>query len=288
VPVDLSGVIFVVLAVAWAGYLIPRALRHHEQVAANRPVESFSDTMRVLERTPATMRALMTPPTAPAPPSAVPGSDGTADRSVSKEKRRAERTQLKEIEKARRAVAPRPSTRGAAVRRRRVLLMLALVTAVTAGAAGLAYVPWYSVAVAGSLVVAWLVLCVLMARKSRLAARRPVAARRTAPVAEPAEEMRHEVPAPARVVAPAAVVESDDDDGSLWDPLPLTLPTYVTKPAARRTVRTIDLTQTGVTSSGHQAADSRLARAAEADAKAAAKSASDQAGDAPVRRASGA
>ena len=64
----------------------------------------------------------------------------------------------------------------------------------------------------------------------------------------------------------------ETDDGSLWDPLPLTLPTYVSKPAARRTVRTIDLTQTGVTSSGHRAEDTELARKAEADAKAQADS----------------
>jgi len=43
-------------------------------------------------------------------------------------------------------------------------------------------------------------------------------------------------------------------------------------PAARRTVRTIDLTQTGVTSSGHQAEDTELARKADADAEARADS----------------
>jgi hypothetical protein len=62
--VDLSGLIFVVLAVGWAAYLIPRALRHHEEIAASRPVDNFSETMRVLERTPATMKALLTPPAA--------------------------------------------------------------------------------------------------------------------------------------------------------------------------------------------------------------------------------
>ena len=36
-----------------------------------------------------------------------------------------------------------------------------------------------------------------------------------------------------------------DDGGSLWDPLPVTLPTYVTKPQAKRTVRTIDLGEPG-------------------------------------------
>ena len=54
-------------------------------------------------------------------------------------------------------------------------------------------------------------------------------------------------------------------DPSLWDPVPVTLPTYVTKPAAaRRTVRTIDLDSTGVWTSGRTEADSQLAREADA------------------------
>ncbi len=44
----------------------------------------------------------------------------------------------------------------------------------------------------------------------------------------------------------------------LWDPLPMTLPTYVTKPRAHRSVRTIDLLEPGVVSSGRNAADSAL------------------------------
>ncbi len=46
--------------------------------------------------------------------------------------------------------------------------------------------------------------------------------------------------------------------GTLWDPLPVTLPTYVDKPRATRSVRTIDLGAAGVSSSGHDAADSAL------------------------------
>lgn len=37
----------------------------------------------------------------------------------------------------------------------------------------------------------------------------------------------------------------------VWDPLPVTLPTYVTKPRAGRTVRTIDFNAPGVWTSGH-------------------------------------
>ena len=47
---DLSGLIFVALAVAWAAYLIPKALRHHDDVVRGRSVDRFSESMRVLAR----------------------------------------------------------------------------------------------------------------------------------------------------------------------------------------------------------------------------------------------
>ena len=255
--VDLSGLIFVVLAVGWAAYLIPRALRHHEEIAASRPVDNFSETMRVLERTPATMKTLLTPPAA---------TEASPSSPVGRSRR--------------------PST--PARRRRRVLGLLLLVTAATGVAAYLAYLPAWSPAIPGALVVAWLVLCRLMVRKASPVRRpvavtsvveeghpasRPAASDAPAPVVEMVEAM---VPPTSPALAPTSpalaptlpVVEPVETDGSLWDPLPLTLPTYVSKPAARRTVRTSDLTQSGVTSSGHRAGDTELARKADADVKA--------------------
>jgi hypothetical protein len=64
----------------------------------------------------------------------------------------------------------------------------------------------------------------------------------------------------AEVGEPASAVR----DPELWDPVPVTLPTYVSKPSARRSVRTIDLDSTGVWTSGRTEADSALAREAEA------------------------
>src|SRR5680860_837185 len=46
--VDLSAVIFVVLALAWAVYLIPKALKHHDELASDRWVEAHSDQLRIL------------------------------------------------------------------------------------------------------------------------------------------------------------------------------------------------------------------------------------------------
>ncbi len=277
---DLSGLIFVVLALAWAGYLIPRALRHHDEIAANRPIDSFSDTVRVLERTPATMRALLTPP--------------SAKQRLGRRSRVVEEGAVEARLETSTASAPaRPATRvavrGAARRRRRVLLLLLLLTTATAGVAAFHYLPWVYVAIPGGLVIGWLVLCRLMVRKESAA--RPAAVEQDDPLAPRVETVEAFEPPVAEAVVPVATVGAHganvDDDGSLWDPLPLTLPTYVTKPAARRTVRTIDLTQTGVTSSGHKAEDTKLARAAEADAKSA-KSAEPAPGEAQQRKVAGA
>ena len=63
----------------------------------------------------------------------------------------------------------------------------------------------------------------------------------------------------------ASAVQVPPADPTLWDPVPVTLPTYVTKPAAgRRTVRTIDLDDTGVWTSGRTDADAAIARDAHA------------------------
>ncbi|TYL46327.1 hypothetical protein FXB39_14365, partial [Nocardioides sp. BGMRC 2183] len=46
----MSALIFVAVAVAWVVYLVPKALRHHEEAAASRTVEEVSDRARVLAR----------------------------------------------------------------------------------------------------------------------------------------------------------------------------------------------------------------------------------------------
>lgn len=48
-----------------------------------------------------------------------------------------------------------------------------------------------------------------------------------------------------------AVPSSASHGEMVWDPLPVTLPTYVTKPRAGRTVRTIDFDAPGAWTSGH-------------------------------------
>ena len=54
----LSGVIFVALALLWALFLIPKALRSHDVAALPRSVESTSDQARVLTRRDAAWRGI--------------------------------------------------------------------------------------------------------------------------------------------------------------------------------------------------------------------------------------
>jgi hypothetical protein len=301
--VDLSALIFVALAVAWAVYLIPKALKHHDEVVRSRSVEKFSHTMRVLARREpvdrrsarlvvSPIRAALRPPVetkAHVTPEPVAAPVATEPAPA--------RTSSPQVERA--------SARRAAKRRRNVLALVGLANAVVIGLAAASVVAWPWVAVPAAVLVAWLVAC----RVSVRAEHRQRAARSAIeiglpplveeegegfdltgelPVTPPqprvpvapigdAPEAPVELPVEAPVAAPVAVQVPGG-----WDMVPTTLPTYVGKPAAqRRTVSTIDLDSTGVWSSGRNDEDSALARSAEQSARSARES--DEA-----RRASGA
>ena len=132
---------------------------------------------------------------------------------------------------------------------------------------------------------AWLVICRVMvktergSRSSRPAVRVGSTATEVAP--EPSDGAHSAESEDADGAGEAEQADDDTNhqgipvvrDPNLWDPVPVTLPTYVDKePAARRTVRTIDLGATGVWTSGRTAEDSALAREAE-EAERAAKAA---------------
>lgn len=253
---DLSALIFVALAVAWAVYLIPKALKHHDDVVRSRSVDRFSHTMRVLARrepvSRRNARLVVTPARAPSAPEVTTKPHATPGRSA--EPAAAERESIRE------------SARRATKRRRRVLGVVLLANVAVDTAAGFALISWWYAAIPAGLLVAWLVACRLMVRKERAVW---VPATRRIHVEEPAELDDEETL--------AAVAAGSDDldqvdtgtipavtDPSLWDPMPVTLPTYVTKPAAaRRSVRTIDLDSTGVWTSGRTEADAQLAREAD-------------------------
>lgn len=269
---DLSALIFVALAVAWAVYLVPKALRHHDDVVRSRSVERFSHSMRVLARrepvSRKSARLVVTPgrPAAEATvatkPHHVPDVPEQQQVPVTPDRIRAQRAAAKRATK----------------RRRNVLALILVANLATVGVASFGVISWGYVAIPAGLLVAWLVTCRIMVKGERS---RMVAPSSRIPVEKPAEDEKVEAPEDRAPVADAAPVaeEADDEidpladtsagmaaivDPALWDPVPVTLPTYVGKPAAtRRTVRTIDLEGTGVWTSGRTEVDAALAREAD-------------------------
>lgn len=245
----MSGIIFVVLAIGWAVYLLPKALKRNDELDQTRPVEEFSSAVRILGR--GVVAKVAAPTSAPAPQDAAPVPAPVL-------------------------TITRDAARRAAKRRRRVLALLlsALVAVVATSYFG--YTPWYATAIPGGLIVAFLVTARLTVRKQQVrATAAPVAT--TVEADEPVEASldAEDTEGLSRTAVDAALAQEAEpvlDEGGLWDPLPVTLPTYVNKARARRTVRTIEITgaTTGITSSGHDAADSALAaEAREAEQRAA-------------------
>jgi hypothetical protein len=270
--VDLSPFIFVALAVAWAVYLVPQALKHHDEVVRSRSVDRFSHTMRVLARrepvSRTSSRLVVTPGRTPSAPVVTTKASSVTAEPAPKPLPPAVR---------------REAARRAARRRRRVLIALTLGLVAVVVLAAASVLAWPYVAIPGTLMVAWLVACRLMVRRER-GVSGPLSRIPTVPVAAQAEAavVDEEPEALSDDTAEVAVVEAplaepaagpdphvpDPAAPGLWNPVPVTLPTYVSKPAAeRRSVRTIDLDATGVWTSGRTDADAALVREAEERAR---------------------
>ncbi len=259
---DPSALIFVALAVAWAVYLIPKALEHHEEGARTRTVERFSMTLRILGRREPISRRKARLVAAGATPS---------DAKVVSERRRSSTATA--LEGPRPAAVRRSAAARAARRRLRVVTLILVANAVVAALAYFKIFDWVWCAVPVGVLMVWLVACRLMVRRER--AELP---RRRIPAEPATQEPKDATDEIVRVDAELPPVESERD-GDSWDPVSVPLPTYVSKPVAPRSVSTIDLDSTGVWSSGRSASDSALAR--EADA-------ADRASSSNERRATGA
>lgn len=298
---DLSAVIFVVLAVAWAVFLIPMALRRHDEVARTRSIDRFSTKLRVLaHREPGEgveSRLVVTPAratrrgTVPVGVPATISTTVTVPAVVSAEPTpTAAAVPVAPALSAARLRARRTAARAAARRRRRVLSFLLLCTVVVAAGVYLGrLLPW-DVAVPGGLTLLYVVLCRTQVRHEvarDVAVAAPGSAPAAAPAETPAAAVETTTTAPAPPPDEAVVTDVDDEDeddtvgipvallraaaagddgsSSLWDPLPVTLPTYVTAPKARRTVRTIDLGEPGTWTSGRTAEDTEIVARASAE-----------------------
>jgi hypothetical protein len=246
-----TGLIYVAIVAAWAAYLVPMWLKRGEE-ARRRPVVPSSDEARVLSRDPSRTRYVVRP-----------AGTTTADDS-SPPKR----------------YVPNRARRVAAMRRRRVLSILTLSLLSVVALAGLAILPWWTVAIPGTLIAGFVVLTRVQLRRQARTRTRIAAERRARaqarhdrgpagkPAPSPDEEMTIEVKLPAEPAPkPAAAKEEKPAAEGLWDPVPVTLPTYVLKEKAPdRTVRTISLTDDAVFSSARTTDPSEKPAAAEAPA----------------------
>ena len=218
-----SGLIYAVILVAWGMFFVPRWVRRHEELSETRSVERFSKAMRILSRR------------APTPD----------QRYVVMPRR---------PDQGRPASARRRSRRATslAIRLRRILAVLVLTTLVVAVATPLSPVPWWAPVGLLLATVADVVHLRIQARRhsdvsrSResvrrrarlrwrrfdsveriLAARQAITSERAAALAE-------------RLAVEAAAEESAREEAERraaaaagWQPVPVPLPTYVSKPKA--------------------------------------------------------
>lgn len=280
---ELSGLIFVALALVWAVVLIPKALKHHDEVAKTRSVDTVSDKARVLARREAvTAREarLVVPQKSSVPVTRTEAPTLPAAPVVAAPRPPASQAALRKRMKARKAAS-------AARRRRRILIALLLVTLVVGAAAGLGVLQPWAPAIPGGAVLAFLVLARVLVRRENARWDSMLAELRSAVVEPaPAEDVETTEPStPEPVASVEVVVETNEqgfavvtglddtssfppqlraevtpttDSGTVWDPLPVTLPTYVSKPRATRSVRTIDLADPSISNSGRDATDSAL------------------------------
>lgn len=207
-----TGLIFGAIAAAWLVYLVPYFLRHRaddlvdgvDQVDQVMPVTIVQHGMSLADAVPSGVD-VSTPLT-----------------------RRAKLRELRLLDAQ------------AAQRRRRVLIFLLVVQLIVAGLAAFGIGAWWVALIPFGLIVAFLVIARFSVRAMRADLDRRAEAIRTGADEETTalslgelDDSTHEHS--IELSLPVQPV------GSLWDPIPITRPTYVSTPLAPRTVRTIDL-----------------------------------------------
>jgi hypothetical protein len=272
-----TGLIVAFVVTVWAAYFVPLALRRYDEAHNNSALEVLTPLSRVIRRSVAKGVVDVE-------------DDEDVDTELASEVEDADQRESVEVAARRvRPGHTRAAARIAARRRLRVLLTLLAANATVGALLGFQVFPVWAIAIPATLLVAWLVACriqvrreygVVTERKPRtwtpnisLKALRPKvssASRHGSSAAEDEDtvivsgqlediepDRKHimeNVPLEADALDEKLViaVPSAASHGELvWDPLPVTLPTYVTKPRAGRTVRTIDFNAPGVWTSGH-------------------------------------
>ena len=249
-----TGLIVAFVVAIWAAYFVPLVLRRYDEASTSSSLEDLSPLSRTINRRTAESEKAE----APEPTPAVDKPTSETDSGP--------------------APSPRPqvtrsAARLAARRRRRTLLTLLAATAIVGGLVGFRVIPVWSVAIPVGLVLAWLIACRVQVRQERgISKGRDKRSTKAGSAVAVDDEATVIVSGQVEDVNPgrqhvmeSTPLESDALDEQLviaapsvattgdlvWDPLPVTVPTYVTKPRAGRTVRTIDFAQPGAWTSGH-------------------------------------
>ncbi|CAN5281956.1 hypothetical protein BH09ACT10_BH09ACT10_27910 [soil metagenome] len=255
-----SGLIFGFVVALWAAYFVPLAVRRYDEASKSGTIEKFSHLTRVIKHRDVEL---------------------TEEIIIEQVPGRGNDPLVIEPEIAPDIMPVRASTRLAARRRRRTLITLMALTAVVGAVITLGKLPLWALVAPLVLDVAWLVACRVQVRGElglrRVRAPREkrshsrILRRQTVSVAAEEEEtiilsgqfedlepqrkhVMEQVPLEAGALDDQIVIAvpvGSTTGASLWDPLPVTLPTYVTKPRAGRTVRTIEFGAAGAWTSGH-------------------------------------
>lgn len=213
-----TGLIYVAIVAAWAAYLVPMWLRRHDERSRLKAVERYSSAMRVLSR-----------------------RTDESDRA-----RYVVRPKGSEVP---RVIAPVPTRsaaqvrarRLAAMRRRRVLSTLTLALMSVGSLAVFSLLPRWSVLIPAGLLLSFVALTRWQLRRQADREHRSTARPLSrATRLDVARTRSVDDEATVEVALPEEPAEDPVDDG-LWDPVPVTLPTYVYKEKAPRTVRTVSL-----------------------------------------------
>lgn len=257
-----SGLIYAAIVAGWAAVLVPRWVRRNEEVERAREIDEARG-VRVLRRRSGQIHAAHRPAAADhtvlrgeADGLTVGVTAGTGRAGTDREGADRVGTGSEDRDDRRETPGLRADVREldlafatAARQRRRVLAVLMLVTMLVGVAVAIGRAPVWALVTTGVVVAGF----VFLARRAAVVqARRRERLRRTLRAPEVAvldDEPEAEAEPGMRVaVLDDPVFEQVDPDA--WQPSPVPLPTYLTKPMAPRAARTIDLTQPGSWTSG--------------------------------------
>ena len=245
-----SGIIYAFLIVMWAAYFIPRWLRRHDELSESRSVEKFDAAMKILSRKESTpdRRYVVMPP-----------------RPDSAHRDRPSRPTRSPLTAPSRRPQPVRRPVSAKVRRRRILAGLLLTTFVATVLTPVTPLPWWLATLLLAVTVGDLVHLRLQVRRGREVDRTRQAVRRSmrsrlmrfdaldrlmSVRRELAEERAAEdarwadAEAAAERLREQEAREAAEAEGR-WEPVPVPLPTYVTKPPAPRRAPAMDLSDPG-------------------------------------------